>query len=232
MSHPFIIWCRQRTGSISLFYSLCSVSEHSPAEIEPFDFGNVGDRQFSYVGKRLTPSDRDRELRAICDGRILIKHCYENLSAEFNHALAEISTRAGYRHVHLRRKDEVARLISKGVAEQHGTWGAHPWTRALYDEWRAKRLQLPPLDIPRLREYHERSESRWNALAGLLRPHEVTFEELFSAPATVLPRLAAYIGVPDTLVPVMRKNLGTGQRTWTIWDLIPNVEELRIAITR
>src|SRR5271170_378830 len=99
--HPWIIWCRQRSGSISLFTAVCSVSEYTPAEIEPFDFGPTGDRQFTNVGKRMGPADRDRSLRQVCDSRLVIKHCYENLSQGFNHALAEISTKAGYRHIHL-----------------------------------------------------------------------------------------------------------------------------------
>lgn len=229
-SFPFIIWCRQRTGSISLFSALCSASEHTPAEIEPFDFGNVSDRQFTDVGKRMGNSARDWSLRNICDQRLLIKHCYENLSEEFNHALAKISTLAGYRHIHLVRKDEVARLISKGIAEQHGTWGAHDWTFKRYDEWLANGKQLPPLNVAALKKYSEVSEARWSAVGHLLEAHEVTFEGLFSATGVVLSRIAQYVGFPQSKITSMRDSMGTGQKTPSIWRLIPNIEELRRSV--
>jgi hypothetical protein len=231
LSFPFIIWCRQRTGSNSLLGALCSVSEHPVAPTEPFDdAGIVEDRQFSDVGKRMNPADRDAALRSICDQKLLIKHCYENLSEEFNLALAEISTRAGYRHIHLRRRDELARLISKGVAEQHGTWLPTEWTASKFDQWKADGRKLPPLDVPALKRYHELSESRWRSLAGMLLSREVASEELFSNPEVVLSGLADHLGVPRAKVPTMRKGLGAGQSTPSIWDLIPNIEELKLAI--
>ena len=230
MSFPFIIWCRQRTGSISLFYSLCSASEHTPAQCEPFDADVTKDRQFTNVGKRMRPRERDVALRSICDDRFLIKHCYENLSEEFNHALAEISTRAGYRHIHLVRHNELARLISKGIAEQHGTWVADGWTRAKYQDWKRRGLKLPPLDIPAMKQYHELSESRWRALAGLLRPHEVMSENFFSVPRLVLSRITDYLGMPTSNVQTMLNNIGASQSTPSIWKLLPNIQELKDAI--
>lgn len=229
-SFPFIIWCRQRTGSISLFSALCSASEHTSAEIEPFDFGNVSDRQFTDVGKRMDASARDCALRDICDRHLLIKHCYENLSEEFNFALAKISTLAGYRHIHLVRKDEVARLISKGIAEKHGTWGAHDWTFKRYEDWKAQGKQLPPLDVAALKKYSNISESRWTAVGSFLQSFEVTFEDLFSATNAVLSRIADYIGMPQSKIHLMRDSIGIGQKTPSIWRLIPNIEELRFAV--
>jgi hypothetical protein len=228
MSHPFLLWCRQRTGSISLFYSMTSVSEHEAAQPEPFDRDIDKDRQFSAI-RRMSQWERDRALREICDKGYLIKHCYENLPEDFNHALAEISTRAGYRHVHLRRRDETARLISKGIAEQYATWVPGDWTTARFEEL-TRRGQIQPLDVAALKTYHDVSEARWAALAGLLRAYEVSFEDLFSRPKPTLSRLAAYIGVPQSSVGTMLSNLGNGQNTAGIWKLIPNVEELRKVI--
>jgi LPS sulfotransferase NodH len=232
MSYPFIIWCRQRTGSTALFYALCAASEHTPAEIEPFDLSPSGDRQLSSVSKRMAPGDRNRALRDICDKGLLIKHCYENLPVEFNHKLAETSTRAGYRHIHLYRRDEVARLISKGIAEQHGTWGAHDGTRVKYEEWKAKGMHLPPLDVPALKRYHDTADEKWKAIGPLLRAHDVEYEELFYTPWAILARLANYINASRALhsISKMVAKLGTGQNTPAIWNLIPNVEELRDAV--
>jgi hypothetical protein len=121
VSFPFIIWTCQRTGGISLFSALSSVSEHPAAENEPFDNDGPRKRQFTDVGRMLPVPGRDKRLREIVDGGWLIKHCYELFPDEFNHALAEISTRAGYRHIHLVRRDEMGRLISKGIAERYST---------------------------------------------------------------------------------------------------------------
>jgi hypothetical protein len=227
-TYPFVIWCRQRTGSISLFAALCSASEHTPAEIEPFDFGPTSDRQFSNVGKRMPWPERDRALRKICDGRLLIKHCYENLSEEFNLALAWISTRAGYRHIHLTRRDEIARLVSKGIAERHGTWGAHDWTRHRFREYLVAGRGLPPLDVPMLRRYHEDCERKWRRVGPLLKALEVAFEDLFGpVKERTLARIALFLSMPEASANIMAANLGHGQDTRAIWKLIPNIDELR-----
>jgi hypothetical protein len=229
-SHPWIIWCRQRSGSISLFAAISTASEHPQAEIEPFDFGPIGDRQFTNVGKRMAPEDRDRSLREICDGKLVIKHCYENLSEGFNHALAEISTKAGYRHIHLVRRDELARLVSKGVAEQHGTWGAHEWTRERFAAYVASGKKLPPLDVPMLKSYHDQCEARWRSVGPLLAAFEVVSEEVFANPAPILSRVAVYLGMPESCGQTMAAHIGTPHGTRAIWELIPNTAELKGAI--
>lgn len=229
-SQPFIIWTRQRTGGISLFSALCSVSQHPAAEIEPFDFGNVSDRQFSDVGKRLPPAKRDSRLREIADRGWLIKHCYENLSAEFNHALAEIFTRAGYRHIHLFRRDQVARLVSKGIAEREGTWGGHSWTRARYAAMLASGREFS-LDIAALKRYHETSEARWASLEPLLPVLDVAMEDLFRDPQSpILARLAGFLGIRGSSVPKIAASLGQPHGTRKLWGLISNLPQLRAAI--
>jgi LPS sulfotransferase NodH len=178
----------------------------------------------------MPPGERDKALRLICDRRLLIKHCYENLSEDFNHALAEISTRAGYRHIHLFRRDEIARLISKGLAEQHGTWGASEFTRARHAAWLATGEKLPPLDVAALKQYHDLCESRWMAVSGLLRAHDVEFEQLTREPGRVLDRLAVYLRLPSAFVPGMCRKLGRGQDSRDVWRLIPNTNKLQAAI--
>lgn len=229
-SFPFIIWCCQRTGSNSLFNALRAVSEHPPAPSEPFDSRIAEDRQFAYIPG--LPADRcDGALREMCGARLLIRHCYENLPDDFNRALAEVSTRAGYRHIHLQRRDEIARLISKGIAEQHGAWIPTDWTRAKYREWLSDGRTLPPLDVTALKDYHQLCVRKRKAIAGSLSVHVVRYEELFTDdPYSVLGGLASYLGFPHSSLPLMRNALGHGQDTPAIWKLIPNIEELRNAI--
>lgn len=230
-SHPWIIWCRQRTGSISLFAALCAASEHAPAESEPFDWVPTGERQFSDIGKRMVAADRDRSLRQICDQPWVIKHCYENLSEEFNHALAEISTRAGYRHIHLVRRNELARLVSKGVAEQYGTWFDCHTTREVFSAHLGAGKEMAPLDIAALKRYHDGCKAKWAAVGPLLRSLDVIAEDLFGHdPVATFSRAAQFLGMPRFSADTMGRNLGKGQGTRGVWKLIPNIEDLRRAI--
>jgi hypothetical protein len=160
----------------------------------------------------------------------MIKHCYENLSAEFNRALAEISTRAGYRHIHLVRRDELARLISKGVAEQHGTWGGHEWTRERYAQYVSRGQSLPPLDVPMLAGYHRDCLSKWEGVRPLLRSLELRSEDLFTQPISVLSKVGRFLHIPESRVEVMARELGHDHRTRDIWRLLPNIPQLREAI--
>lgn len=228
MSFPFIIWCRQRTGSNSLMDALCAVSEYQPAPPEPFDTGISEDRYFSHISK-MAPDDRDLAIRDICSQQLLIRHCYENLPEEFNRAFAAISKRSGYRHIHLQRNNELARLASKGIAEQHGTWIPTKWTAAKYEAWRAAGRMLPPLNVEDLIRYHERCESGWRPLASM-QYLTVTSEDLFSKPQSTLVRIACYLDMPESSIPAMIANLGKGQDTPSVWGLIPNIEELDNAL--
>lgn len=179
----------------------------------------------------MAPADRDRALREICDRRLVIKHCYENLSADFNHAFAELSTKAGYRHIHLVRRDELARLVSKGVAEQQGTWGAHDWTRERFARLRESGRALPSLDVPMLKRYHEECQAKWSALEPLLRGLQIVSEDLFRDPGPSLRRVAHFLRMPEHYAVTIAANLGRGHGTQAIWKLIPNIEQLRNAIT-
>jgi hypothetical protein len=232
VSSPFVIWCCQRTGSNSLMDALCAVSEYKPAPPEPFDTRIAEDRHFAEI-RKMPPSARDRALEDMCSRRLLIRHCYENLPDEFNLALCRISTKFGYRHVRLLRRDEIGRLISKGIAEQHGTWIPTEWTAARFAEWKAASRMLPPLDVKALKEYHDRCKSRWRTLASM-QYLTVMFEDLFVlGPAReVLSRVAIYLDIPQTSVSTMVVNLGRGQNTPGIWSLIPNIDELERAIAR
>lgn len=223
-SHPFIIWTRQRTGGISLFTGLCAASEHPAAEIEPFDFSNVSDRQFSDVGKRLLPAERNRRLREIADSGSLIKHCYENLSDDFNLSLARTFTRAGYRHIHLTRKNELARLISKGIAEQQGTWGNHRWTQERYAALLREGRRLT-LDVAALRRYRHLCDARWLAVSPILNAFEITTEQVFARHGAIT-ALVAYLDLPPHSTDTIICNLGTPHGTARMYHLIENLPEL------
>ncbi len=126
MSHPFLIWTMQRTGGTALTDLLMTMSEHRRAEHEPFNWARRKPRQFWPIAEAWNDTGDaealDRSLSAVLADRFLIKHCYELLSMPFNLHLLQAAARTGYRHVHLVRRDELARLMSKFIAEAQGTW--------------------------------------------------------------------------------------------------------------
>ena len=229
MSHPFIIWTMQRTGGISLFTALSSVSEHPAAENEPFDYDGQRDRQFTDVGRRMPTYEQEKGLRGIVDSRWLIKHCYELFPDSFNLRLAEISTRAGYQHIHRYRENEVARLVSRGFAQRYGTWVNGAWNdTACKSLANCRRLTL---DVPALRRYHEVCISRWSALQPLLRAFEISMEEtLDHRRLTVLAGLACFLNIPQSKVPEISANMGRPNQASRLYGMISNRNELAAAI--
>lgn len=227
--HPFVLWCRQRTGSVSLFYAIALPHGGPIAENEPFDCREGRIRQFSVVSS-AQPAERDTALRKIADHAWLIKHCYENASDEFNRALAVITTRAGYRHIHLDRRDKVAHLISKAVAERYDAWWANDQTAALYARWLAAGNQLVPLDVQGLKSWLRNAEAKWQRLRIPLAALEIASEDLFRTPGSALLRIGAFLDLPPCARDRMSKELGRTQNTRSVWPLIPNVDDLRKAL--
>ena len=228
MSSPWIIWTVPRTGGTNLSAALKSLSERPAAEDEPFQFGD-NPRQFSgvYERWRRRPSAIG-ELSSICEVGWCIKHIPESFDDAFNIALAQETERAGYRHIHLTRRDEFARLISRDVAEQLNAWEARD-AFPLIHEILAGRHRLHPLDVPHLIVNKRLGEHRWR----MIRPHlsnvvEITTEEIIIDPGFIIQRLALVLGLDCESA---AKTLpAQGQDTKRIWHLIPNLDELRAAL--
>jgi hypothetical protein len=110
---------------------LTPFSEHPAAEHEPFNHEARDIRQFGHVYKEWVNTRNVDPLRKLCRSHFLIKHVYDKFDDAFNSSLALAAYNAGYRQIHLLRRDKVARLASKGIANAEGTWypGAH-WPQA------------------------------------------------------------------------------------------------------
>ena len=150
MSYPFMIWTMHRSGGTSLIRLLMEMSEHKSAEPEPFNWGRSRTRQFAYVTmawrKNKDKAAFAAALAEIFAQRYVIKHCYQMFSVEFNRGLMEAAAKTEYRHVFLRRRDELARIVSQFVAEATGGW--HPeMALRIYKNVREGRRKLPPIPV-------------------------------------------------------------------------------------
>jgi hypothetical protein len=234
---PYIVWCRQRTGSISLFNALKAVSEHRSAESEPFD-GSVEPRQFSIV-PTLSEKYRDAELKSVCMRRWNIKHVYDRLSLDFNLALVKQADDAGYGHIHLFRKNELARLVSLGVAENEAVWFKCAETEQAADDFLSGKRHLKPLDVPSLVERSRTADLQWVEIIKCLRScFYVPTEDLYGREVghkrgVLVCNLIGYLEIYDYAkqreleLELEKKN---GQDTDKLRHLVPNVDELRQAL--
>src|SRR5580700_3582495 len=158
MSSPFILWTLQRTGGTNLFNLLVEMSTHTAAEHEPFNFDRRQPRQFAKVYLDWRNTRDVGALHAICAKRVLIKHVYEWFDDDFNTSLSMAADKYAYRHVHLLRRDSVARLISKGVAEESGVWYP-PDAEKIFPQVLKGQRQIK-LDVPYLVRKHDLAERK------------------------------------------------------------------------
>ena len=115
----------QRTGGTSLTKLLMTLSEHKTTDHEPFNWEREP-RQFARVARAWAETQNEEALFAalseIFYRGYLIKHCYEFHAASFNVRLMKAAAQTNYRRIHLVRRNELSRLISKFIAQAHGTW--------------------------------------------------------------------------------------------------------------
>jgi hypothetical protein len=241
MSSPFILWTLQRTGGTNLFNLLVEMSTHSAAEHEPFNFDRRQPRQFAKVYLDWRNNRDVSALHEICAKRVLIKHVYEWFDNDFNSALSMAADKYSYRHVHLLRRDSVARLISKGVAEESGAW--YPdYAQRIFPEVLKGQRQIK-LDVGYLVRKHEIAERKRSNVTRMHRARQryftVFYEDLYMgsiddrmAALTALTtflhidrnRLDDYQSVIDTYL------INGGQNTSAMLPHIAGIEELRRAL--
>jgi hypothetical protein len=242
MSSPFILWTLQRTGGTNLFNLLCALSDHPSAEHEPFNFNLAQPRQFSKVYRDWLKFKDPAALHQICARRLLIKHVYEWFENDFNAALALAADRNQYRHIHLLRRDAVARLVSKGVAEAEGTWYP-PDAETVFPKVIKGERRLKPLDIDYLVRKHEIAERKKLNVTRmhrkLMRCYAITYEDLYQGPIYLrFERLAALTDflhidrsrLDDQADLVEQYLVRGGQNTSLLLPHIPGINELRAAL--
>jgi LPS sulfotransferase NodH/SAM-dependent methyltransferase len=237
MSQPFIIWTMQRTGGTSLTELLMEMSEHKSADHEPFN----RDRQFGAVTIAWSCSKDEKALRrALADilaQRYLIKHTYELRDMALNLALMEEAAHS-YRHVFLYRRDELARLVSKFVAQATGTW-FKDYASKVYDRIREGERKLKPLPVAQLVGAYRRARAMTEAIRAAfddleLKTFDVAYEEIYQGePGPRRARLAElfeFLGFSAEAIESHRASIeakifGEGQNTRAIAPQIPNLAQ-------
>jgi SAM-dependent methyltransferase len=247
VSKPFIIWTMQRTGGTALTDMLMQMSEHRAAEHEPFNWGRKTPRQFWPIADAWNKS-RDvpalaASLAEIFAQNYLIKHCYELLSASFNEQFMLAAARTPYRHVHLLRRDEPGRLVSKFIAEANGTWFTD-YARRVYTEVAEGRRALAPLPVEEVVAHFRRCRTMTRAVASWLaelgpESRVVYYEDLYvGSPAERLARMHDFLDFLGFTAEEVAAHEGTiaatlfeaGQDTRSVAAFVPNLDAVMTAL--
>jgi hypothetical protein len=247
MSCPFILWTTQRTGGTELGDLLMDMSEHPCAGHEPFNWARDEPRRFQSL-VQCWLEDRDdgalsKALVELLAQRYLIKHCYELFSMRFNLLLMEAATRAHYVHVHLVRRDETARLISKFIAETQGTWFGQYALRA-YAEIAEGSRRLDPLPVAQIVAQYRHCRNSMEFIRASLRRSgfvfiETSYESLFIGSREQrlenLEKIFEVLGFEANEVARNHERIETtllhrGQDTSSLRPFIPNLREVVVAL--
>jgi hypothetical protein len=229
LSYAFLIWTNPRTAGTTLSAALKAISEHPPAEDECFWY-QPNARQFSYIYEDWCIDGDPAALYEVLSRHVLIKHIPEPFDDNFNADLARAAEYNGYRHIHLVRCDTFARLVSRGVAEQLDEW--HIDVRS------AKVTKLKPLDVPHLISDLRLDAARWDAVRHHLSSVlTIRTEDLVSQNCerrhACFRRLLRFLELPpDGLAALDQAFARGGHNTQSVWQLVPNLGELRGALAR
>ena len=244
MSYPFILWTMQRTGGTALAELLMKMSEHQRAEHEPFN----RDRQFGAVTTAWWENRNEEQLAsalcAIFSRNYLIKHTYELRGKALNAAILRAAREAGYRHIFLFRQDEFSRLVSKFIAEAHGTW-FKDYASKVYTKIRTGERQVEPVPVEKIVAAYHHCRDMTEAIHASLKElgpdlYEIAYEDLYTSdPAARLLRLNELLDFLDFSPAVIKAHeasiqeniLGEGQDTRSIVGFVPNLEEVIRALS-
>lgn len=220
MTVPFIIWTTPRCGGTTLYEALWQASP---------DLRYVADEPFA-PGNVWSTTRSSEQLKKLLGGvGYAIKHVLDPFSDEFNIRLAKVSTKLGYVHIHLIRRNELAWLISRGVALQLDTWNPK-YSVPLLNEVVQGARKLNPLNISALIDYRNKVHKQWKAVAPYLdKKFLVTYEYLYGRHQPhIVGSLVNFLGIRGDI----SNRLSTGsQDTSRVWHLIPNADELRQALS-
>ena len=187
----------------------------------------------------------ERDVEQTLEKRPLIKHCHELVRQEINTALLKVSTRLGYRHLTLNRRDEVGRVLSLELAKITGVWGKVGSVQA-YEKIKAGEIQLNPINIPaavaNLRFCWDRRVQMERELAAIdPKTYDIIFEDAYANPVNeanheIVCGAVEFLGMYPEAFPDFTKRLtevltNKGQNSARIIDFVPNIQETRAALT-
>jgi hypothetical protein len=247
MSYPFLIWTLQRTGGTALTDLLMLMSEHRSADHEPFNWARVQPRQFFPIVDAWNKTKDNGQLRAaleaVCEDRYLIKHCFELHAPDFNRQLMKVANAKGYMQLLLLRRNEYARLISKFIAESHGTW-FEDYARKVFDEVSEGQRSLRPIPTESAVKHYRKCQNKIRLLRKSLsrlgvNVYEVYYEDLYSGEAQARReralRLLAFLGFTSAEIEFHSERIDhtlfdRGQDTGSMSGFVPNLGEVRAAL--
>jgi hypothetical protein len=177
---PFIVWTLRRTGGTNFAHSLMERSPFSGTQHEPFN----EDRVYGHITRAWRERGDAAELRAgviaICEKKVVMKHCLEIIPPPVNRALVRASIEVGYRHVFLYRREAMHRLLSLEFAQRSGLWQGAVNTDI------NDRVFSEPLRAGELVHHELQAREEMGSVYRALReagqePVSVAFEDLFTA---------------------------------------------------
>ena len=154
MSKPFFIWTMRRTGGTSLTTLLTDISEFNNVQHEPFNT----DRQFGRFIQDFRNAKEHQEIASELDAVLvdtpLIKHCYEIFGKEFNKLILESTVKQDYKHIFLKREDEISRIVSLFLAQQTSVWGPEQ-KKKKYDDIISGKSELVSFNIENMVKHYK-----------------------------------------------------------------------------
>ena len=144
----------RRTGGTSLTTLLTDISEHNGVQHEPFN----GDRKFGSFIQDFRKGKEHQyiasELDTLFMDTPLIKHCYEIFGKEFNQLILEATVKQDYKHIFLKREDEISRIVSLSLAQQTSVWGPEQ-KKKKYDDIISGKSKLDPFNIEQMVKHYK-----------------------------------------------------------------------------
>lgn len=167
MSKPFFIWTMRRTGGTSLTTLLTDISEYRGMEHEPF---NLDRRLGKFIQDFRNGQEHQKildELDELFSDTPLIKHCYELFGMDFNKLLIESTIKQDYKHIFLKREDEISRVVSLFLAQQTSVWGPEQ-KKQKYDDIISGKSKLVPFNIEKMLEHYKWCQNITNKIQTAL----------------------------------------------------------------
>ncbi len=236
---PFIIWTLQRTGGTNLTQRLVELSGLNCTQHEPFNVGRI----YGHITQQWIESNDEsalaKEMQAVAEQHVIIKHCLETVPWEVSSALIDAAIRSGYKHLFLYRKNALDRLLSLNFAEKTGVWGPNMRSETTLNEPVDLSIPVDKL-IAHERKCIKLMQRAWQYLISQgEQPLSLSYEELYrvtpeEADQTLLPILNV-LGLSKTEQQdhdFVREIIGKGdQGTRDKYESMVGVEKLKQALS-
>jgi len=243
MSKAFFIWTMRRTGGTSLTALLTDISEFQGVQHEPFN----SDRKLGHFITMFRQGEEkdiiSNKLDELFQSTPLIKHCYELFGKEFNELIVDATSKQEYKHLFLKREDEISRIISLFLAQQTSVWGPEQ-KKQRYDDIISGSFKLKPFDIDKMVEHTKWCHNITRFIKDKLTENQkefkvISFEEFYVGDRET--RLSNLYNLFDYLEfdvdvrekykdKIEEKLFKSSQNSKSILEYVPNYKEALLAL--